>query len=195
MSWQWWTAQGFALLGLVFILFSFQQRSKIKLVWLKSLSTLCVFVGFVFFGSISAMLMNGAGVLRNSVATYFAYKPETKKRYKYIAGGAIVALLIALNIVFWKDFYNLYSIILGTLFVLAYLQPTSSRIRYASIVPETAAVVYYSLLFAPMNIAIEAVGLISAIVGIFRLDKPNRCEKESNEEIKTQDDDDGSQLF
>ena len=192
MSWRWWVAQGFALLGLVFILISYQQRSKIKLVWLKSLSTFCVFVGFVFFGSISAMLMNGAGVLRNSVAIYFAYKPETKKRYKYLAGGVIIALLVALNIVFWKDFYNLYSMILGALFVLTYLQPTSSRIRYASIVPETAAVVYYSLLFAPMNIAIEAVGLISAIVGIFRLDKPEKLEKELNKEMKTQDDDDGS---
>ena len=192
MSWRWWVAQGFALLGLVFILISYQQRSKIKLVWLKSLSTFCVFVGFVFFGNISAILMNGAGVLRNSVAIYFAYKPETKKRYKYLAGGVIIALLVALNIVFWKDFYNLYSMILGALFVLTYLQPTSSRIRYASIVPETAAVVYYSLLFAPMNIAIEAVGLISAIVGIFRLDKPEKLEKEFNEETKTQDDDDGS---
>lgn len=192
MSWRWWVAQGFALLGLVFILISYQQRSKIKLVWLKSLSTFCVFVGFVFFGSISAMLMNGAGVLRNSVAIYFAYKPETKKRYKYLAGGVIIALLVALNIVFWKDFYNLYSMILGALFVLTYLQPTSSRIRYASIVPETAAVVYYSLLFAPMNIAIEAVGLISAIVGIFRIDKPEEFERELNEEMKTQDDDDGS---
>ena len=192
MSWRWWTAQGLALLGLVFILISYQQRSKIKLVWLKSLSTFCVFVGFVFFGNISAILMNGAGVLRNSVAIYFAYKPETKKIYKYLAGGAIIALLVALNIVFWKDFYNLYSMILGALFVLTYLQPTSSRIRYASIVPETAAVVYYSLLFAPMNIAIEAVGLISAIVGIFRLDKPKKLEKELNEEVKAQDDDDES---
>lgn len=189
MSWRWWTAQGFALLGLVFILISYQQRSKIKLVWLKSLSTFCVFVGFVFFGNIPAILMNGAGVLRNSVAIYFAYKPETKKRYKYLSGGIIIALLVALNIVFWKDFYNLYSMILGALFVLTYLQPTSSRIRYASIVPETAAVVYYSLLFAPMNIAIEAVGLISAIVGIFRLDKPEEFEKELNEEIQAQDDD------
>ena len=43
-----------------------------------------------------------------------------------------------------------------------------------------------------MNIAIEAVGLISAIVGIFRLDKPEKLEKELNEEVKAQDDDDES---
>jgi len=190
MSWRWWVAQGFAFVGLIFILISFQQKSKIKLVWIKSLSTFCVFVGFLFFGNIPAILMNGAGVLRNAVAVYFAYKPYTKKVYRYIAGGAIIALLIALNIIFWKDFYNLYSMILGALFVLTYLQPTSARIRYASIVPEAGAVVYYSLLFAPMNIAIEAVGLISAIVGIFRIDRPEALDRELNKEIKADDKED-----
>ncbi len=189
MSWQWWTAQGFAFVGLIFIIISFQQKSTIKLVWFKFVSTFCVFVGFLFFGNIPAILMNGAGVLRNSVAVYFAYKPQTNKAYKYIAGGMIVSLLVALNIVFWKDYFNLYSMILGTAFVFTYLQPTAGRIRYFSIVSETGAVVYYSLLFAPMNIAIEATGLISAIVGIFRIDRPERFEREMKEEVQLQDED------
>lgn len=191
MSWQWWVAQSFAFVGLVFILISFQQKSSIKLVWLKSLSTFSVFVGFCVLGNIPALIMNGAGVLRNSVAMFFAYKPDAKKAYKYIAGGVIVFLLIALNIVFWKDYYNLYSMILGASFVLVYLQPTTARIRYVSILPEIGAVVYYSLLFAPMNVAIEAVGLISAIVGIFRIDKPTYKKNELKEEVEMRDEKEG----
>lgn len=188
MSWQWWLAQAFTFVGLVFVLISFQQKSTKKLVWLKSVSTLCVFVGFVFLWNVPALLMNGAGVLRNLVAVYFAYRPWTHKAYKYAAGGVIIGLLIALNIVFWKDFYNLYSIILGALLVLTYFQPTAAKIRYVSLISETGAIVYYALLVSPLNIAIESVGLVSAIMGIFRIDKKEEFENELREEIEKKDD-------
>ena len=190
MSWQWWTAQGFGLVGLIFAIVSYQQRTTIKLMWSKSISTLCVFAGFVFLGNVPAMIMNGAGVLRNGVAMFFAYKPSTDRKYKLVGGGVIIALLIVLNIVFWKNYYSLYSMILGALFVITYFQSTSARIRHLSVISETAAVVYYSLLLSPMNIAIEAFGLISSAVGIVRVDIPDVViEREMNEEIEKGQDD------
>ena len=182
MTWQWWVAQGFALVGLIFVIISFQQKEAKKLVWLRSIATWFVFGGLFFLGNLSAIIMCGAGVLRNAVALVFAYKPETKIIWKYVAGGLIVALLIALNIIFWKDYYNLYSIVLGAFNVFTFLQPTAKRIRYCSVVSEVLAITYYSLLFTPINIVIEVFGITSAIVGIIRLDikkKDNGVEGEN----------------
>lgn len=170
MSWEWWVAQGFAFLGLIFVIISFQQKSTKKLIWFRSIATWLVFAGLFFLGDISAIIMCGAGVLRNAVSMYFAYRPETKIRYKYISGALIVVLLVILNIVFWKSYLNIYSMVLGSVNVYTFLQSTPKRIRYCSVVAEILAIVYYSILFTPINISIEAFGLISAIVGIIRLD-------------------------
>ena len=66
--------------------------------------------------------------------------------------------------------YNLYSIILGTLAVITFMQEKSSTIRKLSVVSEILSITYYALLLSPTNVVIEVVGLVSAIVGIIRLD-------------------------
>ena len=170
MTWQWWVAQGFAFIGLVFVIISFQQKSTTKLIWLRSIATWFVFIGLFFLGNVSAIIMCGAGVFRNAVSLYFAYKPNTKITYKYFAGGLIIVLLIGLNVIFWQNFYNLFSILLGAFNVFTFLQSTPKRIRYCSVFAELMAITYYSLLLTPINIVIEVFGLISAIVGIVRLD-------------------------
>lgn len=169
-SWQWIINQVFAFIGLIFVIISFQQKTTYKLIVLRNIATIFVFVGLFFLGNISAIIMCGAGVIRNLVSLYFAKKPDTKKIKKYISSILIVCLLILLNIVFWNNWYNLYSIILGAFNVFTFMQEKPSTIRICSVIAEILAITYYSLLFTPINIVIECVGLISAIVGIIRLD-------------------------
>ena len=184
MDWHWWVAQGFAFVGLIFVIISFQQKEAKKLIWLRSIATWFVFTGLFFLGNLSAIIMCGAGVLRNAVALYFTYKPDTKIYWKYASGGVIVALLVILNIIFWKDFYNLLSILLGAFNVFTFMQSTAKRIRFCSIIAEVIAITYYSLLFTPVNIIIEVFGLVSAIVGIIRLDiKRNKKTETSLPEV------------
>ena len=141
ITWYWITNQVFAFLGLIFVVLSFQQKSTKKLLILRNIATLLVFI------------------------------PNTKKITKNIASILIVILLIALNIIYWKNFYNLYSIVLGTLAVYTFMQDRASMIRKLSVVIEILSIIYYSLLLSPTNIVIEVVGLVSAIVGIIRLDR------------------------
>lgn len=171
ITWNWITNQIFAFLGLIFVVLSFQQKSTKKLLILRNIATLLVFIGLCFLGDISAMIFCGAGVIRNAVSLIFAYKPKTKKITKNIASILIVILLITLNIIYWKNFYNLYSIVLGTLAVYTFMQDKASMIRKLSVVIEILSIIYYSLLLSPTNIVIEVVGLVSAIVGIIRLDR------------------------
>lgn len=170
ITWQWIVNQIFAFIGLIFVIISFQQKSTKKLLFLRNFATGFVFIGLCFLGNISAIIFCGAGVIRNLVSLYFAYKPDTKKTIKYIASILIVLLLITLNIIYWNNLYNLYSIMLGTLAVITFMQEKSSTIRKLSVVNEILSITYYTLLISPTNIIIEVVGLISAIVGIIRLD-------------------------
>lgn len=170
ITWQWIVNQIFAFIGLIFVVFSFQQKSTKKLLILRNFATGFVFIGLCFLGNISAIIFCGAGVIRNLVTLYFSYKPDTKKSVKYLASVLIVLLLIILNIIYWKNFYNLYSIMLGTLAVITFMQEKSSTIRKLSVVSEVLSITYYSLLLSPTNVVIEVVGLLSAIIGIIRLD-------------------------
>lgn len=170
ITWQWVVNQIFAFIGLIFVIISFQQKSTKKLLFLRNFATGFVFIGLCFLGNISAIIFCGAGVIRNLVSLYFAYKPDTKKTIKYIASILIVLLLITLNIIYWNNLYNLYSIMLGTLAVITFMQEKSSTIRKLSVVNEILSITYYALLISPTNIIIEVVGLISAIIGIIRLD-------------------------
>ena len=185
MDWQWWVAQGFALVGLLFVVISFQQKSARRLILFRNFATWFVFVGLCFLGNVSAIILCGAGILRNAVSLFFACKPETKEIYKYIAGGVIVCLLVVLNIVFWKDWFNFYSIVLGSLYVFTFFQPTPKRIRILSVFAQILAIMYYVFLFSPVNMVIEIVSLVSVVVGIVRLDikKKDEKDKETLEKI------------
>ena len=180
-TWQWIVNQIFAFVGLIFVVISFQQKSTKKLLILRNFATGFVFIGLCFLGNISAIIFCGAGVIRNLVSLYFAYKPDTKKSLKYIASILIILLLVVLNIIYWKNLYNLYSIMLGTLAVITFMQEKASTIRKLSVVAEILSIIYYSLLLSPTNVVIEVVGLISAIVGIVRLDlKKSKKEEKLN---------------
>jgi len=170
ITWQWITSQIFAFIGLVFVVVSYQQKSTKKLLILRNIATFFVFAGLCVLGNISAIIMCGAGIVRNLVTLYFAYKPNTKKIVKVIASILIVVMLVILNAIYWENFYNLYSIILGTSAVITFMQEKSSTIRKFSLVHEVLAITYYSLLLSPVNAIIEVIGLISAVVGIVRLD-------------------------
>ena len=127
-------------------------------------------MGLCFLGNISAIIFCGAGVIRNLVSLYFAYKPDTKKIVKYIASLLIVILLVILNIIYWKNLYNLFSIILGAFLVFTFMQEKAATIRKLSVIAEILSITYYAILLSPTNVIIEIIGLVSAIVGIVRLD-------------------------
>jgi len=170
MTKQWIINQIFAFIGLVFVTISFQQKDSKKLIILRNFATLSVFIGLCFLGNISAIIFCGAGVIRNLITLYFAYKPNSNKYLKYISSVLLVLLIIVLNIIYWKNLFNLYSILLGTIAVITFMQTKASTIRKMSVVAEILSIIYYSLLLSPTNVAIEVIGLISAIVGIIRLD-------------------------
>lgn len=170
MTTEWIINQIFAFIGLIFVVISFQQKNSKRLLIFRNIATIFVFIGLCFLGNTSAIIFCGVGALRNLVTLYFAYKPQTKTIFKIIASIILVSLLVALNIIFWKNYLNIYSIVLGSLAVYTFMQKKASTIRKLSVFLEILSITYYTILLSPTNVLIEVIGLTSAVIGIIRLD-------------------------
>lgn len=169
VSINWIISQILAFISLVLVIISFQQKGAKKLIIFRNIATLFSFAGLCFLGNLSAIIMCGAGVIRNLVSLYFATKGGSKNK-KIFASSLIVLLLIVLNIIYWNNIFNVFSIIVGTMNVVTFMQDNAKLIRKFSVISGTLATIYCLLIFAPVNAVIELFGLISAIVGIIRLD-------------------------
>ena len=62
----WIINQFFAFIALIICVISFQQKTTKKLLLLRNFATLSCFVGLCFLGNISAIIMCGADIIRNS---------------------------------------------------------------------------------------------------------------------------------
>ena len=182
MTWQWFVSQGFAFVALIFIIVANQQKSTLKYVWIYNFGTISIFASVCFLGNVSAIILNAMGIIRGFIAIYFAYKPNTKPLVKTVTGVSIVVLLIILNIIFWTNYLGIFSIVIGTLLVVTFLQNSPRLIRRWMVLTELLLITYYIILMSPISVALELFGLISAIVGIIRLDlKKKNVSKESEE--------------
>ncbi|MDE6141994.1 MAG: YgjV family protein [Bacilli bacterium] len=174
VSFYWVLSQMLAFISLVFVIISFQQKGAVKLIIFRNIATFFSFVGLCFLGNISAIIMCGAGVIRNLTSLYFITRDKVNKNIKLLASVFIVILLIILNIIYWKDIYNIFSIVVGTMNVVTFMQENAKLIRKFSVVSGTFATIYCLLIYSPINALIELFGLVSAIVGIIRLDVKKR---------------------
>ena len=174
VSFNWVISQMLAFISLVFVIISFQQKGAVKLIIFRNIATFFSFVGLCFLGNISAIIMCGAGVIRNLTSLYFITRDKVNKNIKLLASVFIVILLIILNIIYWKDIYNIFSIVVGTMNVVTFMQENAKLIRKFSVVSGTFATIYCLLIYSPINALIELLGLVSAIVGIIRLDVKKR---------------------
>ena len=169
----WFINQAFAFIGLIFLVISFQQKTAYKVIVLRNFATIFVFIGLCFLGNISSIIMCGAGVIRNFISFILLKKNIKDIKIKISWSIFIILLIIILNIVYWNNYLNILSIIVGICNVVAFMQSDVKKMRKYSVVSEVISIVYFGLLLTPLNIIIECFGLSSAIIGIIRLDKKN----------------------
>ena len=83
----------------------------------------------------------------------------------------IPILYISKNEIVCGKFLFSRAISIGILAIITFMQTKASTIRKLSVSLEILSISYYGLLLSPTNVAIEVIGLISAIIGILRLDR------------------------
>ena len=171
MTWQWWVCQGFALVSIIFCVTAMQQKKTTDILWHRSIFSLLLFAGVCFLGRLPAMIMIGVGFLRSVVLLILSFKPETSRMVKWSVFAVLAVSLIVLNIIFWENYLSLLSIAVGLTFLIAFIQTKPANVRRVSIAAAGLAIVFYILMFLPVNALINVSVLISSIVGLVRLDQ------------------------
>lgn len=184
MEWNWWVSQGLALLGLVFVVIAMQQRETKPLLWYRVIAVTVIVIGLCFLGNVSAIILGGSGLVQLFVALLFAYKPSIKPEFKLITAALLAVSVIALNIIFWGGYLSIMAMVYGVGALAATLQKKASTIRKLTVIICMLGIVYYGLLLAPINAVMEGIALISAAVGIIRLDIKRERKEATTEEPK-----------
>ena len=170
MTIEWIINQVFATIGLLFVILAFQQKEAKRIILFYTLATLFVLIGMCVYGNISSIILCAVGLIRNLVTLYYAYKPDTKRTVKLIASFILIAMLITFNILFWDNYLNILSMVIGITAVITFMQKNAAIIRKLSVLFELLLITYFALLLSPINVIMEILGLTSVIVGIIRLD-------------------------
>ena len=174
ITWQWWVAQGFALVSIIFCITAMQQKKTSDILWHRTIYSLFIFGCGCFLGVLPAIIMMGVAFLRNLILLLLSFKTKISKLAKGWIFAALAASLIALNIIFWENYLSLLSIAVGLAFLTAFIQSNPANVRRVSIVAASLAIVFYVLVFSPVNAIINIAVLTSSIVGLVRLDKRGR---------------------
>ena len=176
-QWQWWVSQAFALISIIFCITAMQQKKRTNILWHRSLYSLLLFAGVCFLGEISAMIMVGVGFLRTFVLLLLSYRTKNSDTLNWVVFALLATVLVVLNFIFWENYLNILGIAVGLTFLFAFIQEKPATIRRVSIAAASIAIVFYTLLFSPVNALINLAVLISSIVGLFRLDKKKKVSK------------------
>ena len=115
--------------------------------------------------------MIGMGFIRSVILLILSYKAELSKLIKWSVFAVLAVSLVVLNIIFWENYLSLLSIAVGMAFLTAFIQSKPANVRRVSIAAASLAIIFYILMFLPVNAVINVSVLISSVVGLVRLDR------------------------
>jgi hypothetical protein len=180
-TWPWWVSQVFALVGMVFCITAMQQQKTTSMLWHRSIYSLLIFFGVCFLGQLSAIVLTGVAFVRNIVLLVLSKHEKVSKETRVSIFIILALSLILLNLWFWENYLSFLSIALGLAYLTAFAQSKPASVRKISLLAASIAIVFYTLIFSPVNVLINIAVLVSAIVGLRRFDRKN-----VNAECRTQ---------
>ena len=166
------TAQAFGIVGLVFAIFSFQEKNNKKFFVKQALSGLMFAVNYLLIGAVAGALFNLTNLLRASL-----FKSGDRKPGKLIIVLAAYSLCVVFSIYMTRN--SILQIVLTliiyiSLEVMSYLMWLGSgkHIRYGQLfVSSPSWLVYNSFNFTLGGIICEILSIISVIVSFIRYGK------------------------
>ncbi|MDR0462153.1 MAG: YgjV family protein [Christensenellaceae bacterium] len=177
-TWQWWVSQGFALIGLVCLVASMQQKGRVKILSWNLCAACAMFTSCCFLWKFSAMILMGVSSVRSVTALLFAMYPKTNRWIFLITNVVLGSAIIALNVIFWQGWLSILSIIIGIGFILAFAQTKPKNIRRTIAPVRLISTTYYCFLLAPINAVIEITAFVSTAIGMIRYDRKTRLQKD-----------------
>ena len=156
--------QVFSIVATVITIFSYQCRSKNKIVGMQILSTICLATSYCLLGASQGFYLNIVGSIRN-ICLFF--QPKTG-RIRYYSGVFFATATLVVGLIFFESPIDLLMIIALVINSYALSAFSAQALRY-SILLTSALITVYAILFVNVGaICNETLSIASAAVGILR---------------------------
>ena len=156
--------QAFSVIATVITIFSYQCRSKNKIVGMQILSTLCLATSYCLLGATQGFYLNIVGSVRN-ICLFF--QPKTG-HIRYYSGAFFATATLVVGLLFFEAPADLLMIIALVINSYALSAFSAQALRY-SILLTSALITVYAILFVNVGaICNETLSIASAAVGILR---------------------------
>ena len=175
MGFLWWASQFFMTLGLLFVIISMQQKTSVRILCWRLAMGISTCIAWAFWGAIPALIMVAVGSLRICIGILINLRPTLKRWVKWAMLVAIFLILVVFNIIFWGGILSVLSLAIGIIGIWVFVQRRPFLIRAGSIVTSTLSIILSAILIAPVVIISDSLAIISAVVGIYRLDMKKRA--------------------
>ena len=155
-----------SIIATVIITSSYQANTKKGLLMIQTPGVVLLCISYLLLGATDGFVLNVVCVTRN-VCCFFI--KEKTKAY-YCMSGVLLIGIGTLGFVFWQSYLSLLLIValVANTFFIALGKP--QILRYSLLVTSSMCLVYNCLISPPSigGIALEAITIVSAAVGIVR---------------------------
>ena len=156
--------QAFSVVATVITIFSYQCRSKTRIVGMQILSTLCLAISYCLLGATQGFYLNVVGSVRN-ICLFF--QPKTG-RIRYYSGAFFATATLVVGLIFFESPIDLLMIISLVINSYALSAFSAQALRYSILLTSTLITVYAILFVNVGAICNETLSILSAAVGILR---------------------------
>jgi len=171
-----WIIQFIGFIGLFFIVLSFQQKTRNRILIVMVTGQLIFLVHFSLLGAWTGVGMNIVGSLRTIL---FRFREE-RKWADHKAWPAVFVLFFWMAcLIFWEGWLSLLPAIAMTIETIGLWMKSTTRIRFINLFPHPFWFTYNLLKNSWAGTLTEILVFLSIVVAIFRYDR-NRLIRRSN---------------
>lgn len=168
--------QGIGYLALIFVIFSFQNNGRSKILFLMLIGVVLFILHYALLGAVMGSLMNlmGAGMI------IVAYKKDTQLwAQKALWPYAFIILFILVGMVTAKSYIDVLPVLALIIGTIATWQTNTRAIRFIMLVPRPLWFTYNLVVGSYAGMTVEVLLLLSIIIGIIRFDLMKQVQKKN----------------
>lgn len=158
-------AQLLGIIGLAFLVFSWQKNNKKSLLSYQILSGSFFALQYAFLNAYAGIIVHAFSVIRNII---FARYPKRPPFYMLLIILLIVTLLSFLT---YQGWISLLPLIASILYSSALWYGNLKGIRITNIISDILGIVYNVYVYAFVGIFISVVDLLSSLIAVYRFDR------------------------
>ncbi len=154
-------------IGLVFLVLSFQQNNRNKILVLILTGQLIFLAHFILIGAWTAVAMNTVGALRTLI---FQYKETKRWAERYFWPFIFILGFILSGLLAWQEWYSVLPIIAMSIETVGLWMNKPKAIRFINLFPHPLWFTYNLIMMSWAGITVEVMIFISILIAIYRYD-------------------------